>query len=281
MNVASSGPAATRDPGLREEDGGLSLHFEDGTVQSRMIYADPARLVLEYTRLMMGFLLFQPAPARIAMIGLGGGSLAKYCALKLPEADFTAIEISPEVIGLREAFGVPPDGPRFRIVCEDGAAFVRSDGEPLDVLLVDGFDRGGQSEQLCSAAFCDYCRDRLAAGGVLVVNLYSSDAECDGRIDRHPGCVRRKGRCGRSGAQCEHGRLRRNGRVVSADVQPARGTPASIPSIPSRVPRRDPSKDTEARRASPVVPAATPAGRALSPAQEPRRARCPTWSTML
>ena len=183
-NIASSGPAATRDPVLREEDGGLSLHFEDGTVQSRMTYADPARLVLEYTRLMMGFLLFQPAPARIAMIGLGGGSLAKYCALKLPEADFTAIEISPEVIGLREAFGVPPDGPRFRIVCEDGAAFVRSDGEPLDVLLVDGFDRGGQSEQLCSPAFCDYCRDRLAAGGVLVVNLYSGDAACDGRIDR-------------------------------------------------------------------------------------------------
>ena len=44
---------------------------------------------------MMGFLLFQPAPARIAMIGLGGGSLAKYCALKLPEADFTAIERRP------------------------------------------------------------------------------------------------------------------------------------------------------------------------------------------
>src|SRR4029453_5084726 len=164
-NVASPGPAATRDPVLREEDGGLSLHFEDGAVQSRMIYADPARPVLEYTRLMMGFLLFQPAPARSRMIGLGGGSLAKYCALKLPEADFTAIEISPEVIGLREAFGVPPDGPRFRIVCEDGAAFVRSDGEPLDVLLVDGFDRGGQSEQLCSAAFCDYSRDRLTPGG--------------------------------------------------------------------------------------------------------------------
>lgn len=184
MSDYSSRLAATGSPVLREENGGLSLHFDDGTVQSRLLQADPARLVLEYTRLMMGFLLFQPAPARIAMIGLGGGSLAKYCSVKLPDADFAAIEISPEVIALRDAFGIPPDGPRFRILCEDGAAFVRHDGEPLDVLLVDGFDRGGQPDQLCSAAFYDHCRDRLATGGVLVVNLHADDAADDGRVDR-------------------------------------------------------------------------------------------------
>jgi spermidine synthase len=180
----SSRPAGSGNPVLRDEDGELSLRFGDGSVQSRMLQADPGRLVLEYTRLMMGFLLFRPAPARIAMIGLGGGSLAKYCASRLPDADFTAIEISPEVIALRAAFGVPPDGPRFRVLCEDGADFVRRDGEPLDVLLVDGFDRGGPSDQLCTTAFYDRCRDRLAAGGVLVVNLYTDDTECGLRVER-------------------------------------------------------------------------------------------------
>jgi len=149
-----------------------------------MLRTDPARLVLEYTRLMMGFLLFQPAPARIAMIGLGGGSLAKYCALKLPDADFTAIEISPRVIAMRDAFGIPRDGPRFRVLRADGAEYVRRDGEPLDVLLVDGFDGGGQPDQLRSAAFYDYCRDRLATDGVLVVNLHADEAAADGTIDR-------------------------------------------------------------------------------------------------
>jgi spermidine synthase len=109
--------------------------------------------------------------------------LAKYCGIKLPEADFTAVEISPSVIALRDAFGIPPDGPRFHVVCADGAEFVRQDAEPFDVLLVDGFDRGGQPEQLCSAAFYDYCHDRLAPGGVLVANLYSDDA-ARGPIDR-------------------------------------------------------------------------------------------------
>ncbi len=174
----------TAHPILREDDGALSLTFEDGMVQSRLFPADPTRLALEYTRLMMGFLLFQPAPTRIAMIGLGGGALARYCAMKLPGADFTAIDISREVVALRDAFGLPPDGPRFRVLCDDGAAFVRRDGAPLDVLLVDGFDRFGQPDQLCSAAFYDACRDRLAPDGVLVVNLHVAHPLHDPCVER-------------------------------------------------------------------------------------------------
>jgi spermidine synthase len=133
---------------------------------------------------MMGFLLFQPVPARIAMIGLGGGSLARYCRRKLAQADFTAVEISPQVIALRDAFGIPPDGARFRVLCADGAAFVRDNGQRFDVLLVDGFDRDGQPPQLCTPAFYDCCRERLAADGVLVVNLHADDPAHDACIDR-------------------------------------------------------------------------------------------------
>ncbi len=169
---------------VRQEEDTLWLDFGDGAVQSRMLRADPARLMLEYTRLMMGFLLLRPAPERIAMIGLGGGSLAKYCAAHLNEVDFTAVEIAPEIIALRDVFAIPPDGPRFRVICQDGAAYVRVDRDPLDVLIVDAFDRTGQPEDLCSAAFYDYCHDRLAPGGVLVVNLYADDPGYDVRVER-------------------------------------------------------------------------------------------------
>jgi spermidine synthase len=175
---------SARSPVLRDDGGELSLRFADATVQSRVCPAEPTRLLLEYTRLMMGFVLFQPAPARIAMIGLGGGSIARYCARKLPEAVFTAVEISPEVIALRHAFGLPPDGPRFRVVCDDGSVFVRRDAAPLDVLLVDGFDGDGQSEQLCTPAFYDDCRARLADGGMLVANLYTGDGASDVLVTR-------------------------------------------------------------------------------------------------
>lgn len=168
----------TASPQLIEAQGELSLHFGFPTIQSRMLKADPERLVLDYTRTMMGFLLLQPAPQRIAMIGLGGGSLLKYCRRRLPDAEFTAVEISPEVIALRRQFGIPDDDERLRIVCADGADFVRRAadcGERFDALLIDGFDRDGQARQLCSAAFYDACRGALRPGGVLVVNLCADD----------------------------------------------------------------------------------------------------------
>ena len=51
-----------------------ALHFDIAETQSCMLIGDPDALALEYTRTMMGFLLFNPEPRQITMIGLGGGS---------------------------------------------------------------------------------------------------------------------------------------------------------------------------------------------------------------
>ena len=66
----------------------------------------PSELAVNYTRTMMGFLLFNQHAVNIAMIGLGGGSLLKFCYLHLPTTHFTAIEINPDVIALRHEFEV-------------------------------------------------------------------------------------------------------------------------------------------------------------------------------
>lgn len=50
-----------------------SLQFDHRNVQSTMRLSSPCSLELEYTRVMMGFLLFNPAPGIISMIGLGAG----------------------------------------------------------------------------------------------------------------------------------------------------------------------------------------------------------------
>ncbi|WP_228273718.1 fused MFS/spermidine synthase [Rhodocyclus tenuis] len=169
-------PAAGRSMPYVEEIGGFqSLHFSEGAVQSEMSLADPRLLLSDYTHAMMGFLLFKEAPEQIEMIGLGGGSLAKYCYHALPDTRITVAEISPEVIALRERFRIPADDERFTVLCADGADFIRQhEGRP-DVLLVDGFDHQGQPPQLCSPGFYDYCYERLAPGGVMVVNLFGSD----------------------------------------------------------------------------------------------------------
>ena len=174
-------------PFLHEYRGELSLHFQSQTIQSRMQRHAPDELVLGYTRAMMAFLLFQPAPARIAMIGLGGGSMAKYCLRTLPSVDFTAIEISREVIAFRSEFAIPADSERFRVLCADGADYVRNAPDRVDALIVDGFDMSGQPPQLCSQDFYDQCHARLSETGVLVTNLWAADVDygpCISRLRR-------------------------------------------------------------------------------------------------
>src|SRR5690606_28313210 len=100
------------------------MSFDDVSLQSRMRLDDPNALDLDYSRVMMAFLLLQPQPESILVIGLGGGSLPKYCRQHLPAAHITVVENNPAVIAARDTFQVPPDDERFSVVCADGAEFL-------------------------------------------------------------------------------------------------------------------------------------------------------------
>lgn len=161
-----------------------SLQFSVAEVQSRMELRQPDALSLEYTRSMMGFLLFEPAPQQIAMIGLGGGSLAKFCHRHLPQATICAVEINPYVIALRDEFLVPQDSDRFDVIEADGAEFVSTSAQLFDVLLVDGYDSKGLPQALSSQRFYDDCYNTLTERGILVVNLHADHHHYDIHVDR-------------------------------------------------------------------------------------------------
>jgi spermidine synthase len=155
--------------------GTKALHFTEWEVQSRMILRQPNLLCLEYTRRMMGFMLFNSRPRSILMIGLGGGSLAKFCHRYLPDTSVTVVERNPHVIALRDEFYVPKDDRRFKIIEADGAHFVRDASSLFDIVLLDGFDAVGQPEQLSSQRFYDNCWARMSLDGILVSNLHAAN----------------------------------------------------------------------------------------------------------
>ncbi len=164
-------------PFVCDDGSAKSLHFTMAELQSRMSKASPWQLEVDYTRTMMGFLLLRPAPAHIVMVGLGGGSLAKFCYRQLPGCRITVVEINPHVIALRRDFAVPDDDARFQVTLGDGAEFVAAQAGRCDVLLVDGFDHEGQPEALCSPRFYDDCFAALTQDGVLAANLHYDDAD--------------------------------------------------------------------------------------------------------
>ena len=171
MLAAESKPESGK-PYVSEKDGLLALNFDAMSVQSEMDIDNPDELVLAYTRAMMSFLLLNPSPKRIAMIGLGGGSIAKYCYRYLSGSEITVVEISPEVIALRREFAIPADDARFQVVLNDGVLWVADTTLQPEVLILDGFEAGGLPEALSSQRFYDDCYSSLADNGILAVNLW-------------------------------------------------------------------------------------------------------------
>lgn len=170
---------------MSEKFGVRSLHIGSETIQSSMRLARPNELELSYTRSMMAFLLFHEQPARVLMVGLGGGSLAKFIYHRMPWATIEVVEINPQVVTIaRQSFQVPHDDARFTVVVGDGAEYMARAGRAADVVVVDGYDGESQVEELSSAGFYRACRARLNAGGILVVNLWGSDRNFDETLRR-------------------------------------------------------------------------------------------------
>ena len=152
-----------------------TLEFTPGDIQSEMRLSRPSALVLAYARAMMCFALLVPRPRHIVMVGLGGGSFAKFCHRHFPLARITVLEVRADVIALRGQFQVPPDDARLRVLHVDAAAWLSGQDAMADVLLVDGFDAAGLPPALSSARFYADCRQALRPGGVLVANIFTYD----------------------------------------------------------------------------------------------------------
>ena len=170
---------------VTEKFGVRSLHIVSDTIQSSMRIARPYDLELAYTRSMMGFLLFAPAPRRVLLVGLGGGSLAKFIYYRMPEAAAEVVEVNPDVVAVaRRWFQVPAGDARFLIRVCDGAEFLARPGPGYDAILVDGYDGRSHVEALSTREFYETCRRRLEPGGALVVNLWGSDRKFNDTLER-------------------------------------------------------------------------------------------------
>jgi spermidine synthase len=173
--MSATGSALKREehltPFICDDANGRALFFTLDHLQSMMSITSPYELAVDYTQTMMGFALLNRHPQHIGMIGLGGGSLAKFCYKHFPDSKISVAEINPHVIALRRKFAIPDDDHRFEVLQVDGSDFVRTSKGTMDVLLVDGFDHVGQSPQLCTQRFYTDCYRALSDRGLMVVNL--------------------------------------------------------------------------------------------------------------
>jgi spermidine synthase len=157
-----------------------TLHVGGEAIQSSMRLEDPYALALDYTRCMMAFLLFHPEPREVLMIGLGGGSLAKFFYRHFKKTRLKVVELDERVVAAaRDHFALPGD---LEVQVGDGAEALAP--ECCDLLVVDAFEDELHVPRLASGEFYDGAFLALTEPGALVVNFMDDDPKFDLTLER-------------------------------------------------------------------------------------------------
>jgi spermidine synthase len=133
---------------------------------------DPDDLPVHYTRFMPVALAYPEAPARILMIGLGGGSISTYLGRAMPDVTIDTVEIDAGVINAAKRYFGILETPKVKYLAADGRVFLNRNKQLYDVILVDAFHGGYVPFHLLTKEFYTLLKQRLAPGGAAAFNVH-------------------------------------------------------------------------------------------------------------
>jgi predicted membrane-bound spermidine synthase len=108
-------------------------------------------------------------PARVAILGNAAGTTARAYEEFFPRTRVDGVEIDGELSDIgREYFDM--NNPRLHLYHEDARPFLRRVDAEYDVISVDAYRQPYIPFYLTTVEFFETVRDRLAPGGVLIVN---------------------------------------------------------------------------------------------------------------
>lgn len=182
--TSADGRVIHREPSLyqtvlvTERGATVCLQFEaraDVRNQSCVDRRRPRRMVLPYTRMLMGSLLLVPDPETILVIGLGGGVLPTAFAELLPDARIDVVEIDPVVVAVAERFFAFQATDRVRLFVSDARVFTRrarARERRYDLVVLDAFGSEYIPEHLMTVEYFRETRDLLTQRGVVAANTF-------------------------------------------------------------------------------------------------------------
>jgi len=171
----------------RDEDGVLevvdtygirALHFGTSPRQSALSLSNPQRLELAYIRAMLSPLLFIGEPSRVLLVGLGGGSLAKFLLEQFPTCRVEAVERRPGVVEIAHRYFSLPRSEHLTVhvadACEQVASLIQSHEQIFDLILVDAYDDWGMDPSVNAQDFLGGCARLIRPQGALAMNLWGT-----------------------------------------------------------------------------------------------------------
>lgn len=170
---------------VRDEKDVRTMYFVrdngDLALESSVNIKNPSLLLIPYTRIMMGALLFHPNPKTALMIGLGGGAMPHHMQAFHDDLRLDAVDIDPEIVRIaKEYFLLQPDE-NLRLHAADGFDFIDDCENEYDILFMDAFlkpseetDSTGTPVRLKTMSFYEQISRCLTDQGVVAFNINRS-----------------------------------------------------------------------------------------------------------
>jgi spermidine synthase len=108
---------------------------------------------------------------RMAMLGNGAGTTVRAYAKYFPDTVIDAVEIDGELFDIGEKYFGMADRPEVRLHAEDARPFLRKAEPGYDAIFVDAYRQPYIPFYLATTEFFELAREKLAPGGVLVLNV--------------------------------------------------------------------------------------------------------------
>jgi spermidine synthase len=167
---------------VEQPNGTRSLELNEGLAR-HSLYVPGSYLTDDYWD---GFLVdpravLRAAPRRLAILGNAAGTTARAYGHYFPRTRVDAVEIDPKLTEIGRRF-FHMRAPHLRTFSEDARPYLRATERRYDAIFVDAYRQPYIPFYLATSEFFRLCRERLNAGGVVVINV--GHPEGDSRLER-------------------------------------------------------------------------------------------------
>jgi spermidine synthase len=156
---------------IDQDDGDRALELNEGQATHSLLPAEGYLTDDVWDGyLVLPFAAMSEPPQRIAILGNAAGTTARAYGHYFPETIVDGVEIDPELEEVGNRFFDMGSNPNLTVYNEDARPWLRRSDGGYDVIMVDAYRQPYIPFYLATTEFFELARDRLAPGGVVIVN---------------------------------------------------------------------------------------------------------------
>jgi len=156
---------------VEEPDGTRKLELNEG-VAEHSLFRRGSYLTDNYWDglVVLPFSSLTRTPSRVAILGNAAGTVARAYGHYFPASRIDAVEIDPELAQIGRLY-FDMRAPHLAVHNEDARPWLQEASEKYDVIVLDAYRQPYIPFYLATREFFELVRDRLAPGGLVVVNV--------------------------------------------------------------------------------------------------------------